>query len=246
MKPSFRNSLVKTAILSMMPLAGQAAVTFTNEFATGDPALAVVENDFQYQAWDISKPYANQKNWDVASGDGSVAVSGWATLPQSYIDQYPAAAGAGGAMFRATTTFNSLIGFKVSELTEVSFRYSLGENHTASNFISVSLFTETGEIYGLNTQTSTLVSTRSGPGDTGDYIRTFSNFTADPNDRTYIGLMFNNNMTGTFTPGVGMSFDRGQFVDATFQSATVSIPEPSAALLGLAGVALLFRRRRVA
>lgn len=43
MKPSFRNTLVKTAILSMLPLAGQAAVTFTNEFATGDPALAVVE-----------------------------------------------------------------------------------------------------------------------------------------------------------------------------------------------------------
>lgn len=38
--------------------------------------------------------------------------------------------------------------------------------------------------------------------------------------------------------------DRGQYVDATFQSASVSIiPEPSAALLGLAGMILLFRRR---
>lgn len=200
MKPTLFNTLVKAAVLSTLPFSVQAAVTFTNNFGSGDPALVFEENKIESQAWDPSGPYASMKNWDATTSDGSVAVSGWVTLPQSYVDQYPAAGGAGFAMFKATTTFNSLVGFKVSELSEISYRYSLGENHTASTFISLSLFTETGEVYGFGSNNRTLVSTRSGPDNTGDYIRTLSNFAADPNDRTYIGLMFNSDVKGTFIP----------------------------------------------
>jgi len=251
MKSTFRNTLVKATILSMLPLAAQAAVTYTNNFGAGDPALVFVENDQNYQAWDISEPTGidpvPRKNWDVLPTLDSIAVSGWATVPEDFANENPGAAGRGGSRFRASTTLNSLPGFKISELTQVSYRISLGENHTASTFLNVSLVTSTGEIYQLQPGLrSTAVITRSGPDNTGDYIRTYSNFTEDPNDNTYVGLMFENGFNGTFVPGEGMIFDRGQFVDATFQSTSVSIiPEPSGALLGLVGAGLLLRRRRL-
>ena len=59
-----------------------------------------------------------------------------------------------------------------------------------------------------------------------------------------MGFMFIDLMADAFHNGQYV-FDRGQLVDAIFQSAAVSIiPEPSAALLGSAGLGMLLRRRR--
>jgi hypothetical protein len=240
----------------MLAASYASAATYLNDFGTSDPALQV-STAFADNAWNSDATYNNfnftllQKPWDVSVANGSISISGWASMPSSYFDTYPEAAGhIGKASFVASTTFNGLGGFRISDISSLSYRVTVGNLHSVPQEMSefppyLSLFLVTGSgtrTWILGGEANIAVS-RSGVGDTGDYIFTYSDFLADPNNSQYVGIGF---LSGAYFDSDSNVFP-DQFIDLTFQSASinlVAVPEPSAYGIALGGIALAIVSRR--
>jgi len=258
---------MRLALSVLLTAAASSAATYTNTFGTSDPALVFLTDTAGARAWNPEVAYNYNtsdilKNWDVTPSDGSVRVSGWVSLPQSYIDTYPATAGFGSAGFTASTQIAGLASFKVGDVGQISFQVGANAGNTAPVRPSLSLVSASGSYnYFIHAGNATYSVSRTGPGDTGDYIYTYSNIVLtnqyqNPDaptflaDDLYTGVQFISSADFNFFPT--FSVVRDQFADLTFHYVSINtagappVPEASTYGLALGGLALagaLIRRR---
>lgn len=243
---------MRLAALALLTAASTQAATYTNSFTNSDPALTTTST-----AWNVSPAAGSRTPYVVTPSDGSVNVTGYLSYPQWYIDANPYVAGAGSATLRLDTSITGVSSFKLSEVSSISYQVSAEAANTATVLMGLSLFTSTGGSFTINalgTNNATVTTTRSGPGGTGDYIFTYTNFATDPNDLSF-GTFRLASLTQYEPDGLGgFRIVRGQYFDITFQSLSITlggagggaIPEPSTYGLMLGGLALagaVIRRR---
>lgn len=245
---------MRTSFLPVVLLAAASqAATYVNSFGNSDPALQFITNGPEGLAWDPTGPYVSVKPWDVVKSDGSVAISGVVSLSQSYINSYPSASASSAANFIATTTFSGLSGFKTSDITSLSYQLTEGTLNSAPRSLMLFLLAADGTTRQIYQANATITVTRSN-GTDGDFIFTYTNFAADGTDATYAGIKLMSQANYAPLPGGGFGVARGQFLDITLQSASITtsggtppVPEPSTyglVLGGLALAAVAIRRRR--
>ena len=261
---------MRTSALAILLAASASAATYTNNLGSTEPALQLIYNgqgvaQSALGAYDSSIPFSfppgvSSKPWATTVSDGSFSANGETSLPSSYIATQPFLSNYGYYPLFANVAFEGVPAFRLGDLSGVSLQVTFNPNNTAKEDFMIFAEDTNGLYYQFNGSNSSLVTTRTGPGNTGDYIFTFSNITVsdlnqDP-DRTpflatdqFTKLMFMSNahfdsQTGKVVPG--------QILDVTFQSASITlsgapIPEPSTYGLMLGGLALAgaaIRRRR--
>jgi hypothetical protein len=246
----------------VLAAASVSAQTFTNNLGSSDPSFVEVDDGFG--AWDPSVAFSmsgppNQlsKPWDVSTTDGTYSVSGWTSLPSSYIANYPITGNFGYQPFEATLGFTGLSTFRLSEVGQISYQITANAGNTAPLYMMVFLYSANGKNYQLHGQNSTLVTTRTGPGDTGDFIFTYTNIIASDDGQDPSNTPFTSSDTFSkilFLSSANFNIQTyrpypDQFLDVTFQSVSIAVtPVPEASTYGLAlgGLALVgavIRRR---
>jgi hypothetical protein len=259
---------MRIALPLLLAAVTVSAATYTNTFGTSDPALVFLTDTAGARAWNPEVAYnynasAILKNWDVTPSDGSVRVSGWISLPQSYINTYPATAGFGAAGFTASTQITGLSTFRIGDIGQLSFQIGANAGNTAPVMPTISLVSASGGYYyNVHSANATFSISRTGPGDTGDYIYTYSNIALsnqyqDPSAPTFLaedlysGVRFMSSASFNFSPS--FSVVRDQFADLSYQWVSITtagappVPEASTYGLALGGLALVgavIRRRK--
>lgn len=246
---------MRHALPLVLAAASVSAQTYTNDLGNSDPSFVEVDNGFG--AWDPSvdfniygSPNQLSKPWDISTTDGTYSVSGWTSLPSSYIANHPITGNFGYQPFEATLGFAGLSSFKLSEVGQISYQITANAGNTAPTSMWIFLYSEDGKNYQLHGQNSTLVTTRTGPGDTGDYIFTYTNIIAsdlgqDPSSTPFTGNSTFSKLLFFSSADTNMQTYRpypDQFLDVTFQSVGITVaPVPEASTYGLAlgGLALV-------